>query len=318
VLGRGWDQNDWEDHSYPTKESLDELFPQKPVMLTRIDGHAVIGNSVALKLAGINLETSISGGEILTEDGVLTGVLIDNAADSLKKTVPEPSESEIASMLLQAQSNCFKVGLTSVGDAGLKRNVIDLIDSLHVSGDLKMRVYAMIEGEEANFNHYLETGPIKTDHLNIRSVKLYADGALGSRGALLLEPYSDEPENQGLLLNSEEKLSHFYKLAFENGFQVCTHCIGDSATKKVVGLYSEFLTPKNDLRWRIEHAQVVHPEDQKRMKKLAVVPSIQATHATSDMYWAEERLGSDRIKYAYAYKDLLSWTRRSLRVRIST
>jgi len=306
VLGRGWDQNDWKDKSYPTKERLDELFPKKPVMLTRIDGHAVIGNSVALKMAGINAESSIAGGEILELDGILTGVLIDNAADSLKRLVPDPSPAELANMLLRAQRNCFAVGLTSVGDAGLKKNVIDAIDSLHQSGDMNMRVYAMVEGETENFTHYLKTGPIKNDHLNVRSVKVYADGALGSRGALLLEPYSDDPTNTGLLLNTEEFLRGMYKVAFENGYQVCTHCIGDSAVRKVVSLYSEILTPKNDLRWRIEHAQVVHPEDQERMKGLSIVPSVQGTHATSDMYWAEQRLGPERVKYAYAYKDLLN------------
>jgi hypothetical protein len=168
-----------------------------------------------------------------------------------------------------------------------------------------MRIYAMIEGELENFQHFLQRGPIKTSLLNVRSVKVYADGALGSRGALLLQPYEDEPENSGLLLNTEEFLSDIYQQAYDNGFQVCTHCIGDSASRTVINLYAKYLDQGNDLRWRIEHAQVVHPQDQANLKRYSIIPSVQSTHATSDMYWADKRLGSERIGYAYAYQDLL-------------
>ena len=305
VLGRGWDQNDWEKKDYPTNEKLDALFPDQPVALTRIDGHAVIANSAALKVAGFNSETLIDGGEVVLEGGELTGVLIDNAVDSLKRLIPEPTSEEQKTEILKAQENCFTVGLTSVGDAGLKWQTIKLIDSIQQTGDLKMRVYAMIESATEDLDTILPDGPLLTDRLSVRSVKIYADGALGSRGALLLEDYTDRPGHKGLLLHPENELSSIMELAHEHGFQVCSHGIGDGAVRTILNLYQHFLNGKNDLRWRIEHSQIVHPDDQKTMAELNVVPSVQPTHATSDMYWAEERLGPDRIKYAYAYKDLL-------------
>ena len=305
VLGRGWDQNDWEEKQYPTNEKLNELYPDKPAMLTRIDGHAVIANRKALEVAGFTSETKVEGGELLKADGVLTGVLVDNAADSLKALVPEPTLSEQAAGLMRAQQNCFEVGLTSVGDAGLKWSTIQLINDLQSKDELKMRVYAMVESATEDVDTILPKGTLKTDRLSVRSVKIYADGALGSRGALLLEDYSDRPGHKGLLLHPEEEILEIIKLADEHGFQVCTHGIGDGAVRKILELYGEYLKPENDLRWRIEHSQIVHPEDQLVMANLAVIPSVQSTHATSDMYWAEERLGPERIKYAYAYNDLL-------------
>ena len=305
VLGRGWDQNDWEAKEYPSNKELDALFPDQPVALTRIDGHAVIANTAALKIAGFTNTTLIDGGELIVVGDELTGVLVDNATDSLKRMIPEPSSQEQTSGMLKAQENCFAVGLTSVGDAGLKWQTIQLIDSIQQSGDLKMRVYAMIESATEDLDTILPNGPMVTDRLTARSVKIYADGALGSRGALLLEDYTDRPGHKGLLLHPENELSAIMKLAHENGFQVCSHGIGDGAVRTVLNLYRPFLKGKNDLRWRIEHSQIVHPNDQKTMVELNVVPSIQTTHATSDMYWAEERLGPNRIKYAYAYKSLL-------------
>ena len=306
ILGRGWDQNDWGVTDYPTNERLNALFPDQPVALTRIDGHAVIANTAALKIAGFTSLTSIDGGELIVVDGELTGVLVDNATDSLKRMIPEPSGQEQKTGMLKAQKNCFAVGLTSVGDAGLKWQTIKLIDSIQQSDELKMRVYAMIESATEDLDTILPNGPLLTDRLSARSVKIYADGALGSRGALLLEDYTDRPGHKGLLLHPENELSSIMELAHENGFQVCSHGIGDGAVRTILRLYQPFLKGKNDLRWRIEHAQVVHPNDQKTMAELSVIPSVQPTHATSDMYWAEKRLGPDRIKYAYAYNDLLT------------
>lgn len=305
VLGRGWDQNDWEEKVYPTKTSLDSLYPDKPVLLTRIDGHAVIANQVALDLAKISTESAIEGGEILQENGDLTGVLIDNAADSLKNLIPEASRAEKIRALKTAEKNCFAVGLTSVGDAGLNGETIQLIDSIQKTGDLRMRMFTMIEGTVDDLDSLLELGPRRSDWLNVSSVKMYADGALGSRGAKLLHAYEDKHDHDGLFIHTEENLSTIYAKAKAAGFQVCTHGIGDGAVKLILDLYSELLEPGNDLRWRIEHAQVVNPNDLARFEKYAVVPSVQSTHATSDMYWAEERLGPDRVKHAYAYKDLL-------------
>lgn len=305
VLGRGWDQNDWDEKVYPTKTLLDSIYPDRPAVLTRIDGHAVIANQVALDLAKITAESTIEGGEILQENGVLTGVLIDNAADSLKNLIPEASRIEKIRALKTAEKNCFAVGLTSVADAGLDGETIELIESIQNAGDLSMRMFTMMEGTVDDLDSLLALGPRSSEKLNVSSVKMYADGALGSRGAKLLNEYDDKHDHSGLLIHSEENLRTIYAKAKEAGFQVCTHGIGDGAVKLILDLYSELLEPGNDLRWRIEHAQVVNPSDLPRFENYAVIPSVQSTHATSDMYWAEERLGPERVKHAYAYNDLL-------------
>ncbi len=305
VLGRGWDQNDWDIQEFPTKEKLDELFPDQPVLLTRIDGHAAIANSEALKRAGVGPETKVDGGTVIIRNGKPTGVLIDNAIDLVGRIIPQTSENDKFTALLKAQEKCFAVGLTSLHDAGSGRENIRLIDSLDQTGDLKMRIYAMLLPGEKNFEACMYHGPYKTDHLNVSSIKLFADGALGSRGALLLEPYSDDPGNWGLPLNSPEYLKDMCLKAYEYGFQVNTHAIGDSANRLMLNIYRNILKGKNDRRWRIEHAQVIHPDDFKKFADNNIIPSIQTTHATSDMYWADERLGEERIKGAYAYKTLL-------------
>ena len=305
VLGRGWDQNDWEIKEFPSNDKLDELFPGQPVLLTRIDGHAAIANSEALKRAGIDIHTTVEGGAFLKKDGKLTGVLIDHAIGLVSRIIPETIESEKVTALLKAQENCFSVGLTTVHDAGLGWESIGLIDSLHHSGDLKIRIYAMLNPGEENFEAYMYHGPYRTDDLNVSSIKLFADGALGSRGALLLEPYADDPDNYGLPLNSPEYLKEMCLKAYEYGFQVNTHAIGDSANRLMLRIYSNILKGKNDRRWRIEHAQVIHPEDFNKFGENSIIPSIQTTHATSDMYWAGERLGDERIKGAYAFRTLL-------------
>jgi predicted amidohydrolase YtcJ len=305
ILGRGWDQNDWTVKEFPDNKKLNELFPDIPVMLTRIDGHAVIANNKALEIGNITFETKINGGKILKSDINLTGVLLDNAADYLKDLVPEPSKEQKIKNLLNAQSNCFAVGLTTVGDAGLKKDEVLLIDSLQNIGLLKMKVYAMLTANEENLNYFIKNGIYKTDNLNVRSVKLYADGALGSRGAALLEPYSDDIDNYGIMVISSDSLSIWCKIGLGNGYQINTHAIGDSANRIVLKTYAENLETKNDFRWRIEHCQVINEEDFHFFGDYSIIPSVQSTHATSDMYWAEERLGKERIKNAYAYKKLL-------------
>jgi len=305
IEGRGWDQNDWENKEFPTREKLDLLFPDNPVLLTRIDGHAAIVNSKALELAGINKNTHIEGGKIIIENGVLTGVLVDNAIDLVSKIIPEPNDEQIARALLAAQKNCFRVGLTGVHDAGLDNRVIHIIDSLQKNGSLRMKIYTMLSPTKENFTSWVEKGPYKTGKLNVRSIKLYADGALGSRGARMIAEYTDDPGNSGLILTTPESLRHFCQKAFENNYQVCTHAIGDSANRMMLEIYSEFLKDKNDRRWRIEHCQIVAPEDFILFRDFSIVPSVQPTHATSDMYWATERVGAERIKGAYAYRKLL-------------
>lgn len=305
ILGRGWDQNDWEVMDFPTNEKLDELFPDKPVYLKRIDGHAAIANSKALELAGINAATKIEGGKVYIQNGKPTGVLIDNAMSLVSDIVPETDKESVVKALLQGEQNCFEVGLTSLGDAGLFKNKILTIDSLQKNDLMKMRIYAMLEPNDENFNHFVKNGIYKTDYLNVRSIKLYADGALGSRGASLIEPYSDDPENSGLIIETLDFYHEMCKLAIENNYQINTHAIGDYANRLILDIYSEYLKGENDKRWRIEHAQIIHPDDLNKFGEFSIVPSIQSTHCTSDMYWADERLGDKRIKNAYIYKELL-------------
>lgn len=305
LTGRGWDQNDWPGKQFPTKEKLDELFPDRPILLTRIDGHAAIANQKALEAAAITKAYELTGGEIVEKDGKITGLLIDNAVDLVNSKVPALTDAQIKTLLLQAQENCFAVGLTTIDDCGLDYTAVEGIEQLQKNSDLKMRFYVMLSDSEKNYDYLIKRGAIKTDRLNVRSFKVYGDGALGSRGACLLHPYSDMPNKKGFLLSD---LAHFEKVAKkinEHNFQMCTHAIGDSANRAILKIYNQVLGPNNDKRWRIEHAQVVAPEDFELFGKAKIVPSVQPTHATSDMYWAQDRLGKDRIKGAYAYKQLL-------------
>ncbi|MFH1160216.1 MAG: amidohydrolase [bacterium] len=305
ITGRGWDQNLWENRKFPTKEKLDLLFPDRPVALVRIDGHVLLANQVALDRAGIDKNHHFSVGEVEIVKGKLTGILCENAADFLRNNIPKPTKGALVDLLRKAQHQCFSVGLTGVSDAGLEHDILKLLDSIQQQSDLKLHIYAMIEPSGDNIREYLRRGPFKTDRLNICSVKLYADGSLGSRTALLKQPYSDDPSKTGIRVTSPDSIREICRLAFDHGYQVNTHCIGDSVNLIVLEIYGEFLQEKNDRRWRIEHAQVVDPADLPLFKAYSVIPSVQATHATSDMYWAGDRLGPERIRWAYAYKDLL-------------
>jgi len=304
VEGRGWNQNEWDVREFPTNELLNKAFPTKPVLIIRVDGHAAIANSFALRKAQVNEKSKVNGGELIIRDGKLTGVLIDNAIDLVRRVIPAVSAETKAKALLKAQENCFAVGLTSVSDAGLDCDEVQLIDSMHRAGKLKMRIYAMLNPTPANFETFVSKGIYLTDYLTVRSIKLFADGALGARGALLLEPYTDSPNSKGLQMEKYEYYDDICRRAIAANYQVCTHCIGDGAVRLMLDVYSGHLAESNDCRWRIEHSQIVHPADLPRYGQCRIVPSIQTTHATSDMEWADERLG-DRIKYAYAYQDLL-------------
>jgi len=304
VKGRGWNQNEWAVKQFPTNELLNKAFPDKPVYIVRIDGHAAIANQKALEIAGITAKTTINGGEIIKVNGKPTGVLVDNAMELVRKCIPESTKEEKTNALINAQKNCFAVGLTGVHDAGLDTDEVFLVDSLQKSGSLKMRINAWLNPTKSNYETFVNKGVYQTDWLTVRSIKIYADGALGSRGALLLKPYSDDPKNIGIQVETTEKLDSVCKIASDAGYQVCTHCIGDAAVRLMIDIYSKYLDENNDKRWRIEHSQVVDPQDMPRYGKYNIIPSIQTTHATSDMDWANERLG-DRIKYAYAYQELL-------------
>ncbi len=305
IIGRGWDQNDWTNKEFPTKAELDARYPNTPVILSRVDGHAALVNQAALNLAKINAGTNILGGKVILQNGKPTGVLIDNAIGQVRDKIPAPARSQQVQALLHAQENCFAVGLTSVDDAGLEKETVDLIDSLQQAGSLKMRVYAMLNPSQANKDYYFEHGPYITDYLTVTAFKIYGDGALGSRGASLLEPYHDDHNNYGFLLNTPEAYAELAKEIYEHDFQMNTHCIGDSANRTLLNIYSKLLEPENDRRWRIEHAQVVAPADLDVFGSHNIIPSVQPTHATSDMYWAGDRLGEERVKTAYTYQELL-------------
>ena len=304
IIGRGWDQNDWADKSFPTNIELNKNFPDKPVILRRIDGHAYLVNNTALELANISTSSKVEGGEFLKSRGRLTGVLIDNAMRLIDNIIPEPTTKESISALLAAQDACFENGLTTVSDAGISKKQIMLIDSLQKQGVLDIRIYAMIHNNQEDVDYFIENGPIKTPKLNVRSVKVYADGALGSRGASLINSYSDRRNHLGLMRTPSDSIRNLaFKLAGTR-FQMNTHAIGDNANRIVLNAYKDALYNYRDPRWRIEHAQVIHPDDYELFNP-KIIPSVQPTHATSDMYWLYDRVGEKRGKHSYAWKDLL-------------
>lgn len=303
ISGRGWDQNDWLVKAFPTKKKLDSLFPKTPVVLTRIDGHAILCNQAALNIGNVTADSKIDGGEVVLENGKPTGILIDNAEYLVMQHWPKESRESLAKALLAAQDICFEYGLTTVDDAGLGREAIEVIDSLQKADILKIRIYAMVSASKENLDYYLNKGIYKTDKLNVQSFKVYADGALGSRGALLRKPYSDQPGHFGLLTTPLSVMDSMAKRIANSKFQMNTHAIGDSANRVLLNIYNKVLRDQKDRRWRIEHAQVIAPKDFDKFQN--VFPSVQPTHATSDMYWAEERLGKERVKGAYAYQQLL-------------
>ncbi|MCE1205909.1 MAG: amidohydrolase [Spirochaetia bacterium] len=315
ILGRGWNQNDWAAQEFPDRTRLDELFPGNPVLLTRIDGHAAIANAQALRLAGITADTKVEGGAVAVDQGSPTGLLLDNAIDLVRAVIPAPSREEMTDALLRAQQNCFAAGLTSVSNAGTELDEAILMHRLQAEGRMKMRIYVMLAtgARETAFalgkppdSCPLPGGIFQNESLSIRSFKMFADGALGSRGAFLLEPYADDPDNRGLLTCPEKDLERQCSIATECGYQMNVHAIGDAAARMVLDSYARFLKPGNDLRWRVEHAQLIHPDDLPKFGRYGIIPSIQTTHATSDMKWAPARLGKQRMRYAHIYRELLA------------
>lgn len=305
LIGRGWDQNDWANKNFPVNDSLEILFPGRPVILERVDGHAIIASKEALYKAMIAPNQTINGGEIVTVNGKLTGVLIDNATRLVTQIIPQPKEADDTKYLQDAEKKCFAVGLTSVQDCGLDANIIDLVKKLYDEKELTMRMYIMLSDKKENYEYLFAKGKIETDNLMVNGFKLYADGALGSRGACLLQPYTDKPGHFGFLLSPQSHYDSILPIIFAHGFQACTHAIGDSANRFMLKTYAKSLKGKNDRRWRIEHAQVINQQDFNLFGENNIIPSVQPTHATSDMYWAGERLGLERMKAAYAYQQLL-------------
>jgi predicted amidohydrolase YtcJ len=313
VIGRGWDQNKWGDTRFPTHDALSRVSPNNPVVLERIDGHAVLANAAAMRAAGVTAATKDpSGGRIeRAANGEPTGVFVDNAMGLIDRVVPPMSHEDMLGATKAAIADANKYGLTGMHDPGEPRSVLDVFEELAKAGTFNMRVYAMISDDSAAIEHYFQRGPqsaLYDSHLWIRAIKLYADGALGSRGAALLDPYADDPKNNGLLKTAPEHLRDVSTRALRNGFQVATHAIGDRGNRVALDAYEAALkaVPTVDHRFRIEHVQVLDHADVPRFAQLGVIPSMQAVHQTSDMYWAPTRLGYARTFGAYAWRSLLN------------
>ncbi|MDE3196559.1 MAG: amidohydrolase [Acidobacteriota bacterium] len=309
ILGSAWDQNLWATPQFPTADSLTQAAPDNPVALTRVDGHAVWVNRKALEIADVNAATKDpQGGRVMRDSsGKPAGVFLDNAKSLIESKIPAPSEEQVERQLLRALRECARLGITTVHDAGVTQVDIDAYHALIRKNQMPIHVYAMVRGpENPTLNAWLDRGPEIGDWLTVRSIKLISDGALGSRGAALLEPYSDDPGNRGLLILDRATIRRVAEKAVARGFQVNTHAIGDAANRAAIDAYGDVLQGPNDHRFRIEHAQVVAPEDFEKFRKYSVIASMQATHATSDMPWAQARLGPERIKGAYAWQTFLN------------
>ena len=306
IIGAGWDQNDWAVKNFPNNQQLSQLFPDRPVILKRVDGHAAIANEKALALAGLKPGDKLIGGEIETSNGKLTGILIDNGMGAVFAKIPDQSFDTFKKEIQQAEYNLLKAGITTVHDCGLDFQSVEKLKQLQASNELTIRMYIMLMDSPENFNYIEKTGAYFSDQIIVNAIKIVGDGALGSRGACLLHPYSDKKDHLGFLINTASHYDSVANWCLKNKWQLCTHAIGDSANRVILKIYEKYLNGKNDLRWRIEHAQIINAADFNYFGKNNIVPSIQPTHATSDMYWAKDRLGADRMKGAYAYKDLLN------------
>lgn len=307
ITGRNWDQTNW-GGTYPTAADLDRAAPDHPVFLSRVDGHAGWANSRALSLAAIDAKTpDPHGGKILRDAaGQATGILIDTAQSLVRSKIPKPSYAQIKRQLELAARECARLGLTGIHDAGVSSEDLRAYRELIAEDRFPVRVWAMIGGDGALWREYLRKGPETGDKLTVRAIKLYADGALGSRGAALWQPYTDDKANTGLLITSAEQIEKVARQAASAGFQVCTHAIGDRANRTVLDAYAAALGGRNDKRFRVEHAQVISLPDFQRFRDFSILPAMQATHATSDMRWIDRRIGPDRVAGAYAWRRFLN------------
>jgi predicted amidohydrolase YtcJ len=313
VEGRGWDQNLWPDKAFPTHEALSRATPNNPVVLGRIDGHAILANAMAMRLAGITAATKEpEGGRIVRlPNGDPSGVFVDNATALVRRKIPSATDATLRDATLVAVSQANRWGLTGIHDTGESRRAIEIVESLAREGRLNLRDYVMISDNDADIRYYTRRGPrigLYDGRIWVRAIKTYADGALGSRGAALLTDYSDDPGNTGLLVNKPAHLQQVAELGLRSGFQVSTHAIGDRGNRVALDAFAAALraVPTADHRFRIEHAQLLSPQDIPRFSELGVIPSMQASHQTSDMRWAEGRVGPQRIRGAYAWRSLLN------------
>jgi predicted amidohydrolase YtcJ len=307
IVGRGWDNNLWQQREFPDKQLIDREYPDNPVLLTRVDGHVVLVNEAAIKSSHIDIDR-FDEAQAGRSKGRLTGIFSESAADFLRNAVPLPAEAVLKELIEKAREDCLAAGLTTVSDAGLSSKTVAFLDSLWSGEPLGsgIRIYAMLDPSRSNFETFVKSGPYATRLMRVSAVKLYADGSLGSRTALLKRPYEDMPCLSGISVTASDSIRKVCLICLEKGYQVNIHAIGDSAVKNVLDIYAAFLKGKNDLRWRIEHCQVVDPSDLPKFAEYSVIPSVQATHAVSDMLWAGDRLGHERVKWAYAYRALLN------------
>ncbi len=312
IIGRGWDQNDWGDTRWPTHDALSRAVPDNPVYLTRVDGHAGLANATAMQRASVTKDTrDPTGGQIERDaQGNPSGVFIDNAQGLVGRTIPAPTRAQVKESLKAAIAEMHRWGMTGVHDAGSSAQVLELYEELGKENALNIRLYAMISDNAPTVEAWMRRGPqsaLYDGMLWVRSIKLYQDGALGSRGAALLEPYADAPATTGLLVSPPEHIKDVATRALRAGFQVNTHAIGDRGNRLVLDSYAAALkvVPTADHRFRIEHAQILNFDDIPRFAELGVIPSMQASHQTSDMYWAGVRLGETRLRGAYAWRSLL-------------
>jgi predicted amidohydrolase YtcJ len=311
ILGRGWDQNDWPEKAFPNHGQLSAAVPDRPVLLTRVDGHAVLTNARGLAAAGIVAGTpDPPGGKILRgARGEPTGVLVDTATGLVERLVPRPNAADIERWAIASGTKLASLGLTEIHDAGTTREELAVLRKLQAAGTLPVRVYAIVDGtDDGLLDGEFAAGPSLTRDgmLGVRAVKLYVDGALGSRGALLSAPYTDEPGAKGLEVTATERLAAVVRRAGKAGFQPCVHAIGDAAVTRILDVFERELGPASRLRPRIEHAQIVRPDDVRRLAALGVIASVQPTHCTSDMPWAPARLGEERVPWAYRWRSLLA------------
>ena len=318
VTGRGWIETFWKPPVFPTRWDLDKISPNNPVFLTRADGHGAVANSAALKIGGVTKDLKDPfGGQILRDKqtGEPVGMLLDNAQGFVSRHIPAPTQAEIEQAIILANKRSIELGLTQVQDPGGSYRDVDLYKKLYGEGKLKLRIYKAVYGPGPEAKRLLSEGPIVEafgDRLNVRTIKVVSDGALGSRGAALLEPYSDAPDSKGFLRVKEEDLLPMLKEALQKGIQVQTHAIGDYANRFILDEYEKALNavPKSERkiaepRWRDEHSQIVNPIDIPRFAKLGIIPSMQASHAIGDLHFAPSRLGMKRLEGAYAWQSFI-------------
>ena len=304
ILGRGWNQNNWEDKSLPNKKLLDELFPDTPVLLIRVDSHVGLINQKAIELTNVIQQKFIDGNEIAFKNDEATGIIYDKALYHVLDFV-KPDEATKIKYIQKATDICFSFGLTSIGDAFMTYEDFQAYKKLNENNELRMQIFGMFIPSDENKNYLKSAGVYQKNNLFINATKHFADGALGSRGAALIAPYDDAKDKTGMLLESEAYWETEAQFCIDNHLQMITHAIGDAANKRIFQLYKKYLQPNNQLRWRIEHLQMIDEEDLADLKTYAIVPSIQSTHGTSDYSWAVSRIGEERMKKSYRIKDIL-------------